>query len=51
MENFIIRTSAILGVIYAALLLISKIIDYANYLEYLSFMEIMEEIERDNDEL
>lgn len=50
MEKFIIRTSAVLGIIYAALLLVSKIIDYANYREYLSFIEIMEEIEADNDE-
>lgn len=51
MEKFIIRTSAVLGIVYAALLLVSKIIDYSNYQEYLSYMEIMEEIERENDEL
>lgn len=51
MEKFILRTSAVLGVLYAALLLVSKIIDFVNHLEYIEFMKIMEEIERDNDEL
>lgn len=51
MEKFIIRTSAALGIFYAVLLLVSKIIDFMNHLEYIEFMEIMEEIEKDNDEL